>query len=151
MNKYPTGHFSDAIHDHEASASTPESDPDKILSLDLPLAVQIRLAREAKNLSRADLARQLGVSEQAIKNWEKEGDGRLSTPRKKHWDCLEDILDTTLYMSQRPRGNAVINPATAEIVAISKIIATMPRDTRQAVITLIKAIAQGNELLNERN
>lgn len=67
-----------------------------------PLLLQIRAARAAKGWSQRDLAKEMGVSQQTIAQWESGG-----MPRGKRHEKLHALLGTALF---KPEDRDELDP-----------------------------------------
>lgn len=83
----------------------------------MTLPVRIRSWRECRGLSQAALARKIGVSGEAVSQWEREGttpSGRTATsPSRRNLDLLVAALDLTHEQFYGPVPAGETAPSTA--------------------------------------
>ncbi len=97
----------------------------------MELHERIRIAREARGLSRKELAAAVGKSEQAVRWWES------GTNRPRHEVLLK--LGEVLACSFDGGAAAVDwGPLSAEDVALALAISRLPREYREAIATLVR-------------
>lgn len=115
----------------------------------MELKDQIRLARERKGLSLADVAIALNCSEQAVKYWE----AGTNVPRIGALRKLNKLLDVTLSPTGEMIGNTpgFITDLKAETVDLAKTIEAMPPDIRAAVAAVIAKLIRSEGSKSSRN
>lgn len=103
---------------------------------------QIRLAREGKNMSHADLAHAMQVSVTAVKNWEKSPEDGGSYPRKPLLTKLSGLLGTRLsLLGDDPAAQlpTILESLSPETIELARKFEATPKVIRHAILTLVDA------------
>lgn len=104
--------------------------------MSVELKDQIRIAREAQKLSKTELAAEIGLTAQSITHWENGRGG----PSRKILPELERVLKIKLDLSGSEQGGSVSDGLSGEVIDLAKSIMTMPKDMRDAFVTLSNGI-----------
>lgn len=109
----------------------------------IPMMDQIRMARERKGLSKADVAKALKCTEQSVKYWE--GEGKEVIPRRKIQEKLEELLGIRLSTTGNVSGGMpdYSEGISAEALDLARAIEAMPKDLRQHLVAIIDRLVPG--------
>lgn len=103
---------------------------------------QIRLAREGKNMTHADLAHAMGVSITAAKNWEKRPQEGGSYPRRPLLTKLSRLFGTRLsLLGDDPAATlpGILDKLSPETIELARKFEATPKVIRHAILTLVEA------------
>lgn len=101
---------------------------------------QIRIAREAKGWTKERLADELGVSKQAVTNWETPGS---NIPRVQRWVQLEKALGTKLHATPPGKGTEAEQiGVTKDELSTAIALATLPKSIREAIGSIVSFMSK---------
>jgi transcriptional regulator with XRE-family HTH domain len=105
----------------------------------MELKDQIRVARESVGFDQAKLAALVGVSKQAVIWWE----SGENVPRSQRLRSLEEVLKVKLNVTGGSDDGALptIQGLKPEHVTLAVMISRLPKDRRDALITIVKGLS----------
>lgn len=121
---------------------------DGILSakeMDEKISAWLKKTREAKGISRADLAHLLGLSVSVYGRYERGSEARLSIPRLIHLCEIIGFMPLDMIFDAAPHLWGKTPEEAEDRLTLTKLVERLPHDTMRDLIRLLKRMTPGEE------
>ncbi|WP_370007144.1 helix-turn-helix transcriptional regulator [Sinorhizobium fredii] len=113
--------------------------------MDEKISAWLKKTREAKGISRADLAHLLGLSVSVYARYERGSEARMSIPRLIHLCEIMGFMPLDMIFDTAPHLWGKTPEEAEERRTLTRLIELLPADTMRDLIRLLKRMTPGEE------
>jgi transcriptional regulator with XRE-family HTH domain len=113
--------------------------------MDEKISAWLKKTREAKGISRADLAHLLGLSVSVYARYERGSEARMSIPRLIHLCEIMGFMPLDMIFDTAPHLWGKTPEEAEERRTLTRLIERLPADTTRDLIRLLKRMTPGEE------
>ncbi|MDW9359437.1 helix-turn-helix domain-containing protein [Sinorhizobium meliloti] len=113
--------------------------------MDEKISAWLKKTREAKGISRADLAHLLGLSVSVYARYERGSEARMSIPRLIHLCEIMGFMPLDMIFDTAPHLWGKTPEEAEERRTLTRLIERLPADTMRDLIRLLKRMTPGEE------